>query len=87
MTDNAFNFTDGLTDVQQFMAATNSISTAQEDVGDMVKSDYLIIKDRNHPDETGHIVAWNATNDFTKTYSHKIEHSVRNGIYNLFIKY
>jgi hypothetical protein len=59
----------------------------QEDVGDMVKSKYLIIKDRNHPDETGHIVAWSPTNDFTKTYSHKLEHSIRNGIYNLFIKY
>ena len=87
MTDTEFNFDSNLTDVQQFLSATNSFDSVQEDVGDMVKSKYLIIKDRNHPDETGHIVAWSPTNDFTKTYSHKLEHSIRNGIYNLFIKY
>lgn len=87
MTDTEFNFDSNLTDVQQFLSATNSFDSVQEDVGDMVKSKYLIIKDRNHPDETGHIIAWSPTNDFTKTYSHKLEHSIRNGIYNLFIKY
>ena len=61
---------------------------AQEDVSDMIKSNYLIIKDRNHPDEsTGTIIAWRDVSDYTRTYTHKLEHDVAGGLQNLYLKY
>ena len=40
-----------------------------ENVGDMVKSDYLIIEDRNCPDEDGYISAWTTEHP---EYCHRI---------------
>ena len=61
---------------------------AQEDVGDMIKSNYLVIKDRNHPDKsTGSIMAWEDVSDYTRTYTHKLEHDVAGGLQNLYLKY
>ena len=57
------------------------------DVGDMVRSDYIIIKDRNYPDDQGHIVAWEANRPDTYKYSHSIKHDVQQGIFNIFIEY
>ena len=61
---------------------------AQEDVSDMIKSNYLVIKDRNHPDEsTGTIMAWEDISDYTRTYTHKLEHDVSGGLQNLYLRY
>ena len=87
MSNTNFTFDDSLNELEQFLSATYSVVTKEEDVGDMVKSKYLIIKDRNHPDATGHITAWEPTNDFTKTYSHKLEHNITNGITHLYVRY
>jgi len=47
----------------------------------MIKSNYLVIKDRNHPDEsTGTIMAWEDISDYTRTYTHKLEHDVSGGL-------
>lgn len=59
----------------------------EEDVGDMIRSNYLIIEDQNQPNENGHIVAWEATSDTTKLHSHIVTHDVENGLKNVFIKY
>lgn len=57
----------------------------EEDVGDMLKSNYLIIRDRNYPDETsGSILQWSASN---KRASHRIYHDVNGSVYNVKIKY
>lgn len=50
-------------------------TTVTEDVGDMLYSNYLIIKDRNYPTEYGSIAAWEDTPQ-GHTYSHKITHDV-----------
>ena len=59
----------------------------EEDVGDMVRSEYLIIEDRNYPNSNGEIVRWESTNNITKAYSHRIYHDVTGGLDNIFIEY
>lgn len=59
----------------------------EEDVGDMVRSNYLIIEDQNQPNDKGQIVAWEDVSDNTKLYSHVIHHDISNGLQNVFIKY
>ena len=64
-----------------------SISGHEEDVGDMVRSNYLIIEDQNQPTENGNIVAWGSTNATTRLHSHVINHDVENGLKNVYVKY
>ena len=64
-----------------------NITIHEEDVGDMIRSNYLIIEDQNQPNEDGHIVAWNDSNDTNRLHSHIIKHDVFNGLHNVFIKY
>lgn len=62
---------------------TNDI-IKEEDVGDMLKSNYLIIRDRNYPDANNTIVHWSENN---KTASYRIYHDVINGLKNVAIEY
>ena len=59
----------------------------EEDVGDMIRSNYLIIEDQNQPTEDGHIKAWEDINDTTRLQSHVIRHDVVGGLKNVFVKY
>ena len=45
----------------------------EEDVGDMLRSNYIIIRDRNYPNENGRISAWASSH---KEYSHRIYHDM-----------
>ena len=56
----------------------------EEDVGDMLRSNYIIIRDRNYPTENGAIVSWEVNG---KTQSHRIYHDVEVPLYNLSILY
>ena len=79
-----------ISDIPENDAAWSSygiVNEIKENVGDMVRSDYLIIEDKNYPDENGNIVSWRNSNDTTKAYSHRIYHDVTNGLQNLFIQY
>lgn len=58
-----------------------------EDVGDMLRSNYIIIQDRNYPNSEGKVVGWTNTNDITKQYSHRITHDVEGGLSNFQILY
>ena len=51
----------------------------EEDVGDMLKSNYIYLQDRNYPID-GMITAWTGQNDKTKQQSHRIYHDVSSGI-------
>lgn len=44
----------------------------KEDIGDMIRSNYLIIKDRNYFTENGHVVKWENSHP---EYSHYIYHN------------
>lgn len=55
----------------------DDIQTLEEDVGDMVKSDYLIIKDRNYLNEDGCIDQWSEEHP---EYSYKFTHDVDTGL-------
>ena len=59
----------------------------KEDVGDMLRSNYLIIRDRNYPNTTGHLVTWSDVTDTTKSYSHRITHDVNLPLTKFLIKY
>lgn len=59
----------------------------EEDVGDMLRSNYIIIQDRNYPTDQGKIQGWLETNDTTKQYSHRILHDVSGGLSNIQILY
>ena len=55
-----------------------------EDVGDMLRSNYLIIKDRNRPTTEWKIASWASAH---KDYSHKLTHTLNVPLTNLKIKY
>ena len=61
--------------------------THEEDVGDMIRSNYLIIEDQNQPTADGYIVAWSGENEENRLHAHVIRHDVVNGLHNVFIKY
>lgn len=64
-----------------------TINTSEEDVGDMIKSNYLKIEDRNYPNENGQIVAWSDQDELSKQYSHILRYDSSYPIQNIFITY
>lgn len=83
----------GIFSYRQYNAAGSGIppytivNDIEEDVGDMVRSKYLTITDRNHPNSEGRIVARTLDSDYTKSYTHTLYHNVENGLENIYIKY
>lgn len=63
---------------------SQNLTEIVENVGDMIKSNYLIIKDRNEFDEDGYIQPWDESHP---QYSYRIYTDVVGGIQNLQIKY
>jgi len=61
---------------------STNIKTAEENVGDMVKSKYLIIDERNYP-KNGFIVGWSNSDPST----HRFYHNLTTGMYNLQFEY
>jgi hypothetical protein len=55
----------------------------KEDIGDMLYSNYIVIKDRNYPNEYGKVVSWTDETPAGVTYSHKVEHDMPIEITNL----
>lgn len=66
--------------------ALTSLQTATENVGDMLLSNYIIIRDRNYPTEAGKIKRWEESIN-GRTYSHRIYHTFHDSIYNVQIYY
>ena len=64
-----------------------TITIHEEDVGDMIRSNHLIIEDRNYPTKDGFIVAWQNINEETRSHSYRISHDVHNGLKNVFVTY
>lgn len=62
------------------------IKSIKENVGDMVRSEYLIIDERNNFDYQGIIKNWEDTPEGRK-YSYRVYHNVDNGLENFSIKY
>ena len=67
---------------------SNSIETveSEENIGDMLKSNYIIIKERNYPNDQGYIVKWQDTPQ-GRRYSHKITHDLPVPLTNIQIEY
>ena len=65
--------------------ATNLV-TATEDVGDMLRSNYIIIRDRNYPTSEGKVEKWQNV-DGKRQYSHMIKHDCEVELLNLSILY
>lgn len=59
----------------------------EENVGDMLRSNYIFIQDRNYPTSQGIIESWVDTTDATKQYSHRIYHDVDGGLTNVQVLY
>lgn len=59
-------------------------SFLEENVGDMVKSSYLIIKDRNYPDEEGNIKEWTESQP---NNSYKLTHDLSIKLEKVTLKY
>lgn len=76
-----------------YCAGEDTIIELTENVGDMVKSNWLVIKERNSPDENNLIRAWDNTttdiygNKIGRVYSHRIYHDVTKGLYNVKLIY
>ena len=65
--------------------ATN-LTTVTEDVGDMLKSNYIIIQDRNYPTDEGKVKKWQ-NEDGKRQYSHMIKHDCHCDLTNISILY
>lgn len=61
----------------------DNIKNIKENVGDMVKSKYLFIEERNYPTQDNTIVKWNAH----QNYSHRLYHDIENGLHNIYVEY
>ena len=62
-------------------------SAVEEDVGDMLLTNHLIIRDRNYPTKYGKIEGWDGTTIEGKQYSHRITHDVPQGLVNFMLAY
>ena len=62
----------------------NELISVKEDVGDMLRSNYIILRDRNYPTQNGVINGWTENN---KEWSHRIYHNMSIPMKNLIITY
>ena len=67
--------------------SSSSLTKQIEDVGDMLRSNYIIIRDRNYPSEDGFITKWLDENEITKQYSHRVYHTSDVPLTSLQIRY
>ena len=65
----------GADDWKSYCTGANFIENT-ENVGDMIKSDWLVIRDRNYPDDNHFIRGWTDSTQEGKSYSYKIYHDV-----------
>lgn len=77
------SYDDGYPGINWANYCKNNVISVKENVGDMVKSKYLIIEERNYPNEDNNIVAWRQDSN----YAHRIYHNVVNGLSNIYIDY
>ena len=63
------------------------ITESTEDVGDMLLSNFLVIRERNQPASGNAIQSWQDTSTTTKRYSHRIRHNLLVPITNVSIIY
>lgn len=54
----------------------SQIQQTTEDVGDMLRSNNLIIRERNYPTSQGKVTAWSNRTEAGLTYSHRIKHDL-----------
>jgi len=59
----------------------------EEDVGDMLRSNHIIIRDRNYATDNGRIMNWSGATEKTKSYSHCITHDIGTPLTNFSILY
>lgn len=52
------------------------IPIKEEDVGDMLRSNYIIIRDRNRATVSGRVSQWNGSTEEGRQWSHRIRHDV-----------
>lgn len=62
-------------------------NTVEEDIGDMLLTNYILIIDRNYPTDGGNIVGWDGETIQGKRYSHRVYHDINTSIKNLSILY
>lgn len=67
-----------------YRTVDDSLISIEENIGDMVRSDYLKIEERNFPSPEGYIEQWKAA---TPTYSHRVYHNVPNGLIGFKMEY
>lgn len=60
------------------------VKTVEEDIGDMLNSNYIIIREKNHPNADGRIINWSETD---RSLSHRIYHDFDVPLTNLTITY
>ena len=65
----------------------DSYGSHTEDVGDMLRSNYIVIRDRNYPTADGFITAWEDYDDTTRSYSHRIYHDLTQPLSNVEIRF
>lgn len=68
----------------RLVSSASTLTEVTEDVGDMLRSNYIVLRDRNYPTSQGVITAWTSSH---KEYSHRITHNVTVPLNNLSILY
>lgn len=69
---------------EEYWRTFGTIAESEENVGDMTKSSYLVISDRNYPNNTGHIVQWSQSQPAN---SYKLYHNVQGGLADISLDY
>lgn len=78
------NKTGDVTAKEKYRDIDDSVKILEEKAGDMVKSNYLKIEEKNYFDEEGYVTKWTPSNNST---SHRMYHDVINGLTNFSIQY
>ena len=81
--------TDNIPNINNIATYGTIVENAQEDVGDMLYSNYIVIRERNYPTVNGQVVAWrdDANDPMAHSYSHKITHDMQYPLTNIQIEY
>lgn len=71
------------------LKTADGVKEFTEDVGDMLRSNNIVIRDRNYPDSNGQFISWKnvAADGHDRLYSHRIYHTFKTSISNLQIEY
>ena len=81
--------TDSVPNINEIANYGTIMTNQKEDVGDMLQSNYIVIRERNYPTINGQVVSWrdDPNDPMAHSYSHRISHDMPLPLTNIQIEY